>query len=297
MTDERSIERLLDHWLDEGPSTAPDRVLDAAVDRIGRQRQRPAWRLHSGREFHVISTSKLAATVAAVLVIAVLGVVLVLRPGGSTVGSSGPTAAPSPSSLPSGYPIGGLLPPGSHTTKQFKPAVTFTVPEGWIKTADDAQTSAQLGVLGLMQDTPANRAEFARTGEAAPGILLVSGLTSPYYVCQSWEDNSGATAAEMVAKVTTNPRLKTSGVDDVAIGGLTGKQFDVRFNLDFKNETCPGDPPGTSLSDQPTRSILLDAPGGRVLVMFVGAPGGANFEALLAQAMPVIDSFKFERGQ
>jgi len=295
MSRQPDLELVLREYFADDNGAAPDHVLDVVEGRIARQPRR-AWRLR-GRPF-VNTIVKLAAGLAAILIVAVIGIALIIRPGGSNVGSSGPSAVPSPSSLPSGYPIGALLPPGSHTTKQFDPAVTFTVPEGWIKTADDAPTSGQLGVLGLMQDTPANRAEFARTGEAAPGILLVAGLTSPYYVCQSWEDNRGRTAAEMAAKVTANPRLRTSDVKDVAIGGLTGKQFDVRFNPDFGNETCPGDPPGTNLSDARSRSILLDTPGGGVLVMFIGTPGSdADFAAHLAQAMPIIESFTFERGQ
>ena len=48
MTSERDIERILDLWFADGPTQAPDRVLDVVADRIGRQPQRPAWRLHHG---------------------------------------------------------------------------------------------------------------------------------------------------------------------------------------------------------------------------------------------------------
>ena len=45
MTQQRDIERLLDHWFADGSSVAPDRVIDVVADRIERQPQRPAWRL------------------------------------------------------------------------------------------------------------------------------------------------------------------------------------------------------------------------------------------------------------
>ena len=48
MTHERDIERLLDTWFRDGPTEAPDRIVDAVTDRIGRQSQRPAWRLRPG---------------------------------------------------------------------------------------------------------------------------------------------------------------------------------------------------------------------------------------------------------
>ena len=46
MTQQRDIERLLDHWFSDGPDQASDRVVDIVTDRIERQSQRPAWRLH-----------------------------------------------------------------------------------------------------------------------------------------------------------------------------------------------------------------------------------------------------------
>ena len=48
MTSERDIERILDHWFAERPTQVADRVLDAVSDRIGRQSQRPSWRLNGG---------------------------------------------------------------------------------------------------------------------------------------------------------------------------------------------------------------------------------------------------------
>jgi len=142
MTDQRSIERLLDEWFADGPSVAPDRVLDVAADRIGRQRQRPAWRLLSWRDFHVITTSKMVAALAAALVIAVIGIAVVLRPGGSNVGSQGPTAAPSPVATPTPAPTpspsptvlkSGVQGPGTFTGRFAASEIpwTVTIPKGW----------------------------------------------------------------------------------------------------------------------------------------------------------------------
>ena len=66
MTHERDIERLLDHWFADGPTEAPDRVVDVVADRIGRQTQRPAWRL-DWRQSDMTTPFKLATAVAAVI--------------------------------------------------------------------------------------------------------------------------------------------------------------------------------------------------------------------------------------
>src|SRR4051812_17381257 len=96
---------------------------------------------------------------------------------------------------------------------------------------------------------------------------------------------SGAAAAEIVAAMTANEALDTSEPVDVTIGGLTGKQIDVRLDPGW-TESCPGDPPGSDLGDGRTRGILLDAPDGRVIVIFVGSMHSAEHEAFLAKAMP-----------
>jgi hypothetical protein len=172
------------------------------------------------------------------------------------------SAAPSASSpVPSGYPISGLLPAGNHATKSFEPPFTFTAPEGWINDADTSE------YYTLFPDTPENRAEFARTGDSTQGIVVASKLERPYFFCDSWEDNRGATAADMVAAVEANPALMPTRTVDVAIGGLTGKQLDVKLSPDW-TKTCPGDPPGTDLHGSLGGAIFLDRPGSPVLVIF-----------------------------
>jgi hypothetical protein len=301
MTQQRDIERLLDQWFSDGPDQAPDRVVDIVADRIERQSQRPAWRLQR-RPFPMNTYAKIAVAAAAVLIVAVIGYNLL--PGLSTgVGGPGPSASPSavPTASPSTGPSpsaafpawftpesgsrgAGILPSGSQTTRSFTPAFTYTVPQGWVNNGDE------VGFYGLFPDTPANLAEFARSGELAYSIHM-GPLDRPYFVCEAVEDNQG-TAAEMVAAAAANKALAVSGVVDVALGSLTGKRFDVRADPDWKGP-CPGDPPGLDLGDQRTRVFLLDVPSRGVIVIFVGSLHAADHEAFLAQAMPVVESFAF----
>lgn len=296
------VELVLRAYLADTGDRAPDRVLVDVAGRIALQPRRP-WRLR-GRPF-MNTYARLVAAAAAVLVVGVVGWQLLPRNGGAGVPTNAPTPSAQPTSpattppppsspFPSGYPISGLLTPGSHATEFFQPTFTFTVPEGWIKEADVAEGPSQIGFYALFPDTPANRDQWART-EGAAGILIAR-LNDPYYFCDAWEDARGDTVSEIVAKITANEALVTTGLVDVEIGGLTGKQFDLRLSPD-RAETCPGDPPGTSQGDTRTRSILLDVPGGGVLTMFIGTEHAADFEAHLARAMPVVESFEFELGQ
>ena len=92
MTQQRDIDHLLDQWFSDGPTRAPDWVIDVVADRIERQPQRPAWRFHL-REIHVNTIVRAGAAMAAVVIVAVIGFNLL---PGSGVGGSGPTAPPSP---------------------------------------------------------------------------------------------------------------------------------------------------------------------------------------------------------
>ena len=300
------IDRVMEVWMADGPTAIPDRVVDVVAARIGVQRQRRAWPFQ--RRTNVTTQIKLIAGLAAALVVAVVGYSLLPRQpgvGGTTpmpsptpIASASPSTAPSVGAvLPAWYttseaPSGpGILPAGSHTTKSFRPGFTFSVPAGWVNDGDSA------GFFGLFPDTPANQAEFARSGSLAQAIHM-GPHSSPYFVCESVENNRGATAAEMVAAVTANEALATTGLVDVAIGGLTGKQFDVRLNPDWTG-TCPPAPddPPDDPPDPRTRVILLDAPDRGVIVIFVGSMYSADFEAFLAEAMPIIESFEFDLAQ
>ncbi|MFL5689812.1 MAG: hypothetical protein ACJ77I_12550 [Chloroflexota bacterium] len=146
----------------------------------------------------------------------------------------------------------GTLTAGSQTTTSFVPGFTFTVPEGWVNNGDE------VGFYGLFPDTTANAAEFAASENLAHAIHMAP-LESPYFTCDAWEDNQGATAAEMVAAIVANKALATSVPVDVTIGGLTGKQVDVQLDPAW-TEHCPGDPPGFDLADGRSRGILLDTP-------------------------------------
>ena len=102
MTDDRSLERAARSWLDEGPTRAPDRPVEAALARIQTIRQerdlRVPWRLPS-----MNGASRLLAGAASIAVVLVIGVIAIspgLVPG--IGGPPTPTPAPTPSPAMSG---------------------------------------------------------------------------------------------------------------------------------------------------------------------------------------------------
>lgn len=299
--------RIVLSWLREDAYENAERVLLRALDEVDTTPQRrpwwPAWRSDSMNSF-----AKLIAAAAAVVLVAVVGYQLLPGPGGiggqptiapsasptllaSPAASPSPSAAPSTSVLfPSWYTGGGngagILSAGSHTTRSFSPGFTFTVPDGWVNSSDEAN------LFGLFPDSPANQAEFGRSERLAQEFFM-GPQNDPYFTCDAWEDNQGATAAEIVTAVVANEALATSEPVDVTIGGLTGKQIDLQLDPGW-TESCPGDPPGFDLADARTRAILLDTADRGVIAIFVTSLESAGHEAFLAEVMPIIESFQFD---
>ena len=220
MTDQRSIERLLDVWFADGPSVAPDRVIDVAANRIGRQRQRPAWRLLSWRDFPVITTSKLVAGLAAILVIAVIGIAVVLRPGGSNVGSQGPSAAPSPVTTPtpaltpSPSPAvlkSGVKGPGTFTGQFATSPIswTVTIPNGWAGYDTDIVMGPQ------------------RPGDKGTAILTERAVNVPKDSCAPEGTVPAKSAEEFLAAVAARKDWNVSKRQAATIGAYPATRIDI----------------------------------------------------------------------
>ena len=231
MTDQRSIERLLDVWFADGPSVAPDRVIDVAANRIGRQRQRPAWRLLSWRDFPVITTSKLVAGLAAILVIAVIGIAVVLRPGGSNVGGQGPTASPSPVATPTPAPTpspsstvlkSGVTGPGTFTGRFAASEIpwTVTIPKGWAAYDTDI-------VMGP-----------SRPGDKGVAILTERAVNVPKDSCAPDGTVPATSAEEFLTALEARKDWDISNRRAATIGAYAATRIDIV--LPENTPTCGG---------------------------------------------------------
>ena len=241
MTQDRDIERLLDRWLAEGPTQVADRVFDDAVERLDRQRQRPAWLLR--RELSVSSPLKVALT-AAVAAVAVAFVGLGLaRPSGPGSNGVTPDASSSaahsirPSSSPSLAPVScednlpgcaGPLTAGTHRSIQFEPGFTY-------------ETVGATGDWLNVIDVPA----VFKIDQAVPGApyaLLWSDASIAVQdaSCSATPDPSkGRKAADWIAMLTSHPGLVATTPVDIDVGGRRPAQ-QVELVLDPGwTATCP----------------------------------------------------------
>jgi hypothetical protein len=296
---------LRDYFADDG-FIAPDHVLDAVEKRIMRQPQQRTWRVLR-RDVHVNSYLKPLLAVAAVVVIAVAGISFLRQPSDSDVGgaaSPSPTASASPTAAPSAGAVfpqwfteqsdgAGILPAGSVTTRDFVSGSTFSVPAGWVNDVDNSE------FYRLFQDTPANEAEFARAEGPAQHIFMGIVDTPAVTPCEAVAGTHGSTAAELVDSLVANEALVTSEAMDVTLGGLTGTRVDAYVDPDWTGICTdnPDKPATNEAKDNRGRFIFLDRPsGGRILIV-VESSHSADWDAFLAEAMPVVDSLQFDLGR
>jgi hypothetical protein len=223
------IELVLRSYLEDTGDRAPDRVLADVAARIAHQPRR-AWRLR-GRPF-VNTYAKLAAGLAAAVVVVIVGWSLLPTNPGVGEPSPTPSAASSQSVGPSPSPLAcendlagcaGPLAAGTTRTVHFNPAFQYTVPTGWVNgiDIDDVFTLTR-------PDWNAEIAVFS-------GVVPAEATTECTIVAKP---GAGTTVDAWITFMTTHPGIVASQAQEVSMNGTTVQAFDLRSNPDWE-PPCP----------------------------------------------------------
>jgi hypothetical protein len=123
MNDDRMLERAARSWLEDGPTQAPDRAVDAALARIQTTNQerdlRIPWRLPSMNR-----AALLAASLATIAVVVTVGI-YAFRPVGNIGGPNRSLGSPTPIATPA---------PTSVAFKSARHGYRLDYPAGWTPT-------------------------------------------------------------------------------------------------------------------------------------------------------------------
>ena len=278
MTD-HNFDRIAELWLRDGPTEAPDRGLQAALDEVHVTRQR---RIVVAGGIPMRLTWQLAATFVALLLLLSLGAAWAGRQSVYLDATAAPTAVASASP---GLPR--LLEAGTYTTSAFRPALTYTVPKGWSLTGDAAEKFG-LGIEALAMTFEASYDPVATTPDArlAPNV--------------------GTDARALADFVAASPDIELiSGPTEWEQGGLHGWWLDIlggtQADINLLGQRAPGAPAcagdgrfdcaGYSiLPNQLARVGFLDVPGGRTIVVWITQFGG---EGVIEAATTIVESFEF----
>ena len=223
----------------------------------------------------------------------------------------------------------GHLEPGTYPSWNFEAAtdaagpwnpilggLTYTVPDGWTNSHDFQAGywleptdwhDALVGASGNIDDhdRPVMNGIYVMSDPAAAlqDADCTTGLADP---------SVGGTVADLVDFLTHHPALEASEPAPIVIGGLAGEMVDVRLKPTW-SRSCPGmNMPGAALftlrggttttvwNDTGTtgpavdRYILLDLGGGQPVLVQISAPSAAALDPLLADAMPIVKTFRFQ---
>ena len=329
MTRERDIERVLERWFADGPSEMPDRLFDNVVDRIEHVSQSRLARFQP-RLPTMSSKLSIAVALAAAVIVILVGVAVLGRPF-SSVGTSPtpPVASPStsiaadtsnpPDTSPpceSGDPSClGDLAAGTYSSANMRDPFTFTVPPGWSNSMD-------FSVLYALERSADYHLEPAfRDRNIGASIYLIP---QPHPVvldaeCVASEPASvGSTAAELATWVGTHPGITTATPTTLAIGPLTAHVVDAVVTSDLAT-SCPivdlagqrlankvpyvalihGTTSGSNgwefgpIRPEHQRFLFVDVGGGRVVAIVLDA-NPPDFDQLVADAMPIVQSMTFK---
>jgi hypothetical protein len=213
--------------------------------------------------------------------------------------------------------------PGRHVAPIFKPFDTsggqfaYTLPAGWGTVSvppswpqTEWPTEVNLGKL----DAPDQSAVdvYSRVDVRSSDPIPDSDPIE----CRTSAPDAGATPADVAAWLSAVDGLEVSPATPVTIGGLSGVMVDLSLTAGWTNQCetsqVNGGPPTYDaprylffdpvtvsnegldvIVDDRARYILLDGGAGQTLLIRVQTPGQAAFDALIADVMPVIESFEF----
>ncbi|MCI0582496.1 MAG: hypothetical protein L0227_06310 [Chloroflexi bacterium] len=217
-----------------------------------------------------------------------LGLAAVLAIAAGCGGGAPTTSTPAP---PTVRPA---LPAGDHALSLFAPAVSVTLPVGWVIAADSA--------------------DYAALQPAASDITGIYFFRSPQAASQAIDcpiapaAGVGTSAAELEAWIRERPGLVVGDASAVTIGGLEGLRFDVGI-LDGWLASCPfaDGLPTVPLFVSPTdpgfrwviagserlRLHLLDVPAGGTVVVDIDVFDGSLMDAFLTDASRIVASLSF----
>lgn len=314
MNERPDLETRLSRFLvDEAPPRAPERLTDAARNRIAATRQSRQIGLLAGRLFSALLTPAGAVAAAALIVVAGAAVVS-FNGSGPSIGAGSPAASPSASPSPTSpfpCPSGqgtclGLLQPGTHAATSFVPPFSYAVPGGWANTRDVR------GELDLTWAT-GGRYTYPDGTTFNDGIYVFRRPVAESATSQTAEHGVGTSANDLARWLAGHADLNASAATPVTIGGANG--YRMTLSVPAGTRTAPdhcttdhGEPRCASLflSSDPAATYgfglvgpeiavvyLLDTPSGDTVMVVIDDVDGVNQPALEAAALPIVNSLAF----
>jgi hypothetical protein len=189
------------------------------------------------------------------------------------------------------------LDPGADFQPVFG-ALTYTVPEGWANSADWPDRLHLVPAAEFAKVTPDQQEVDFEILLFTQPVALAQG--APCFTGQA-DPGVGRTVDDLIAWLGGQRDLETTVPMDIEIDGHPGRWVDLRVDpertseceeLEFVKPSDGG--PVAIVGKERQRLVLLDLGQGDVAGIRIFSRDPADFDAFVADAMPVIESFEFE---
>jgi hypothetical protein len=292
---DRDVTRIVRSWLEEGVTALPDRVLDNVLDQLPATPQRRArWPVR--RVLDMLIPSRIAVAAAAVVALAVLGVIAFPKGRGVATQGASPTPPPSPTPTPIALllnpPSDTVLAPGTYLAGDpFGIPLTITLPAGWVGRVGGPY-AAYLDRAPVGNGDAAIELSWSQTIYADP--CHDRGFLAP---------QPGPSVDDLVTALAGLPGFDATTPTDVTVDGYAGKQLTLTAPASF--DACTLSPDGYRLWRLPLGGIWSFSPDqhealrivevqGRRLVISADTWPSTNAQEL-AEVQAIMDSVRIQK--
>jgi hypothetical protein len=213
----------------------------------------------------------------AVPVILVVGAVLVLGPDHDR---GVPVTTPSASVTPATV---------SHNTDTFKAPFTYTLPQGWTFSGEGARYYSWDAMDG-----------------SSTHLIVLRGVVASRSDCTLRPKRGvGRSSEAMTSWLSTHPALDATTPQAIELGGAAGSFVDVELAADWDQTCRNGLVLVTAKADhrqswsifarEKLRFYVLDLPGGGTVTIVVNVPHASDFQRVITEATPLVESFDFHK--
>ena len=172
----RSFDEVFGDWLEDGPTQAPDRVLESLRTDVARTTQRRPFFLRLGGFSAMDPIFKVGAVATGGIAVFVLALSML---GGSFAGIGGPPPTPDPTSVPTATPSVTAPPSTTSYESDYLPWA-IELPAGWVATTAEGDAAGSYEQFAKFRPTLVN---------AGVGSTEVPSGTSPEDYVQEALDN------------------------------------------------------------------------------------------------------------
>jgi hypothetical protein len=222
---------------------------------------------------------RIAALAVGIAVPAVLLVVAVLVLG-SNRDQNVPITTPSTSVTPA---------PQTASSDQFKAPFTYTLPRDWTFSGEGARYYSLDSMDG-----------------SSTHLIVLRGVVAARSDCTLRPKRGvGRSSDAMTSWLSTHPALDATTPQQITLGRATGSWVDVKLAADWDQRCANGLVLVTAKADRPQswsiigdeemRFYVLDLPGGDTVTIVVDVPHASDFQQVIAEAAPLVESFDFHK--